>query len=258
MRLIAGKIHDYYDSLLKYNSTEGNTFHRTNETIDINVYRRRVNYKGYVIKTKDDEHILSPLITNKYFDTQIEKKINKTYHRFLSISILFCGKLYFGLRCDKEITASLPFGKPITTYIYTYTEFLTYCENEGIQIKEWSNADNRKWTQPFFRVERLKNYFTPDDLLDFSVTNKLVIAVVNGFMRKNVGSQPVHLNCSLKEYEFYKLFDPYSAYQTLSQYVDGSLAYPGNIVTDIPDKYKIEAKGFDSIYGFRTRPGEKK
>ena len=48
--------------------------------------------------------------------------------------------------------------------------------------------------------------------------------------------------------------DSYSAYQELQQYVDGSLSYPGNIPQDIPDEYKIESKGFDPEYGFRTRP----
>ena len=33
-----------------------------------------------------------------------------------------------------------------------------------------------------------------------------------------------------------------------------NLSYPGNIEYDIPDEYKIESKGFDPKYGFRTRP----
>jgi hypothetical protein len=40
-------------------------------------------------------------------------------------------------------------------------------------------------------------------------------------------------------------------------YVDGQLAYPGNIMVEIDDKYKITGKGFDPVYGFRTRPQEK-
>lgn len=255
MKLIAGKIHDYYDSLLKYNSAEGNTFQRTNETITLTVYNRYVNYRG-TKQTIEDDNVLSALITNNYFGGERKKKVDKIYYQFYSISILFCGKMYFGLRCDKEIPTGLPV-KPITTYIYNYDEFLTYCTGEGIEIKQWSKQDNNKWKKPFFRFERLRDYFKPIDFLDFSITNKLVIAIVDGSKRTGVSVQPVYLNCSLKEYEFYKVFDPYSAYQTLSQYVDGSLAYPGNITIEIADKYKIEAKGFDVKYGFRTRPKEK-
>jgi hypothetical protein len=94
-------------------------------------------------------------------------------------------------------------------------------------------------------------------MLNFSIDNKLVIAVVDGSKRTSVCVQPVYLNFSLKEYEFYKVFDPYSAYQELCMFVDGSLAYPGNIPIEIDDKYKITGKGFDPIYGFRTRPKEK-
>jgi hypothetical protein len=37
-------------------------------------------------------------------------------------------------------------------------------------------------------------------------------------------------------------------------FVDGQLAYPGNIVIEIDDKYKIESKGFDKKWSFRKRP----
>ena len=255
MKLIAGKTHDYYDSLLKYNSTEGNTFHRTNETITLTVYNRYVNYKG-TKETKDNDNVLSALITNNHFGGELKKKVDKTYFQFYSISILFCGKMYFGLRCVKEISSSL-YIKSITTFIYNYDEFLTYCEAEGIEIKHWSKEDSNKWKKPFFRFERLRDYFKPIDMLNFSIDNKLVIAVVDGFYRINNNTQPVYLNCSLKEYEFYKVFDPYSAYQELFMFVDGSLTYPGNIPIEIDDKYKITGKGFDPIYGFRTRPKEK-
>jgi hypothetical protein len=255
MKLIAGKIHDYYDSLLKYNSAEGNTFQRTNETITLTVYNRYVNYRG-TKQTIEDDNVLSALITNNYFGNERKKKVDKIYYQFYSICILFCGKMYFGLRCDKEIPTGLPV-KPITTYIYNYDEFLTYCTGEGIEIKQWSKQDNNKWKKPFFRFECLKDYFKPIDFLDFSIDNKLVIAIVDGSKRTYNNQQPVYLNCSLKEYEFYKVFDPYSAYQTLSQYIDGSFAYPGNITIEIADKYKITGKGFDPVYGFRTRPKEK-
>lgn len=256
MRLIAGKMHDYYDSLLKYNSTEGNTFHRTDETVTLTVYNRYLNYKG-VEETKDDNHILSALITPKHFGGKIEHKVNNSaICNFYSVSVLFCGKMYFGLRCDKTVFNGT--FNYITTYIYNYNEFESYCNREQIELKHWSKEDGKRWRKPLLRVERLKDYFEPIDMLNFSIENKLVIAVVDGYYRTNVSCQPVYLNCELKPYEFYKVFDPYSAYQELSMYVDGQLAYPGNLTVEIEDKYKIAGKGFDPVYGFRTRPKDKK
>jgi hypothetical protein len=50
--------------------------------------------------------------------------------------------------------------------------------------------------------------------------------------------------------------DPFTTYQELSMFVDGKIAYPGNSMTVIEDKYRIAAHGFDTKYGFRTRPSK--
>lgn len=102
------------------------------------------------------------------------------------------------------------------------------------------------------------NFFTPLDCLNFSIENKLVIAVIDSADRPDYGRQNIKLNCELKRYDFYKLFDAYTAFQELCMYVDGQLAYPGNMTIEIEDKYKIAGKGFDPVYGFRTRPKGKR
>ncbi len=53
------------------------------------------------------------------------------------------------------------------------------------------------------------------------------------------------------------MLDAYSAFQTLNQWISGTLTYPPNIMLEIEDKYKVESHGFDSKYGFRTRPKAK-
>lgn len=62
----------------------------------------------------------------------------------------------------------------------------------------------------------------------------------------------------LQDYHFQNIVDPYTAYQEIQQYYFGVLGGHSKKLTEIEDKYKLEGKGFDSKYGFRTRPKEDK
>lgn len=53
----------------------------------------------------------------------------------------------------------------------------------------------------------------------------------------------------LREVEFFRVFDPYTAYQKIAMCL-GGLARPQKAVPEVPDKTLSEAKGFDE-WSFR-------
>lgn len=61
-------------------------------------------------------------------------------------------------------------------------------------------------------------------------------------------------NGSLREHQFVRLFDPYTAFQEISMFM-GNLAVPLKPIPEISDKTMAEAKGFDK-FSFR-KPKEK-
>jgi hypothetical protein len=63
------------------------------------------------------------------------------------------------------------------------------------------------------------------------------------------GNKSITYNGSLRETEFFKVFDPYTAFQEISMYVS-NMAVPLKEIPKIPDKTLAEAKGFDK-YSFR-------
>jgi hypothetical protein len=67
----------------------------------------------------------------------------------------------------------------------------------------------------------------------------------------------LHLNTRLKDVEFFKVFDPYMAYQEISMFL-GSMAEPRKGIPEVSDADLLEAKGFDPRFSFRKDPGEKK
>jgi hypothetical protein len=247
MRLIHGKIHDYYDVVAKHgHSTEGNTYLRNIEDIKIECERQYTKGGHY----STDNHPLSFLIADSINFNDRYRFKDKTLCEIGTFKILFCGKVYPGIK----IVVGM-----YTYYCYTVDEVNAVFKNYGSVLPE--KLLNKRRTvyglrnlssEEFLNVESLNNYFTVKDYSDICIANKYVIASWLG--NTHYSSSIIKLNCRLQDYEFYRVFDPYSAYQELSMYVDGMLAYPGNIVTDIPDEYKIESKGFDKKYGFRTRP----
>ncbi len=260
MRLIHGKIHDYYDVVAKHgHSTDGNTFLRNTEDIRIEYERQYTTPKGWHYTT--DNHPLSFLIADSInWRNDRYRFKDKTLCELDTFKILFCGKVYQGIKIAINIDHSrVKLDNYPTYYCYTVDEVNAVFKNYDSVLPEKSVGKRKRIlygftlsSEEFLNVESLSNYFTVKDYSDICIANKYVIA--SWFGDTHGSSSIIKLNCRLQDYEFYRVFDPYSAYQELSMYVDGMLAYPGNMVTDIPDEYKIESKGFDKKYGFRTRP----
>jgi hypothetical protein len=61
----------------------------------------------------------------------------------------------------------------------------------------------------------------------------------------------------LKTYDFYRIFDPYTAFQELSMYFGGVLGTANPYVPEVSDKDLRDAKGFDD-WSFKKEPSKKK
>lgn len=69
-------------------------------------------------------------------------------------------------------------------------------------------------------------------------------------------SRSIEINPCLREYEFYRAVDPYTAFQELAMYL-GKQAQPEKPIPSIPDKVMVGVKGFDER-SFRKDPGKRK
>lgn len=65
------------------------------------------------------------------------------------------------------------------------------------------------------------------------------------------------INTHLNNLQFYRLVDPYTAYQDLSNYVCGVLRAGEPQTADVPDEYLARQKGFDK-WSFRRLPSKKR
>lgn len=243
MRIITAGTHDYYDVVQKHgHSNEGNIFLRKPQEIIIPYEQNWTSSSGWKYDTKNHplDFMCKDTYSNKYF--RFNNRVSAVVNTF---KILFCGRVYSGLK----------FYINANTIHYCYdTDSVKelYIANESILPKTDPKLKSRSraFSRDFLTEENLDRYFQIKDYTDIALQNKTVIAILFNVTHKHMYIQN---NAILSEYNFQRIVDPYTAYQEIAMFVD-NLSYPGNIEYEIPDEYKIESKGFDPKYGFRTRP----
>ena len=73
----------------------------------------------------------------------------------------------------------------------------------------------------------------------------------------SVNQELVQIYPILKDVQFYRKFNPYTAFQTIEMYLTNELVKPDEINIVIPDKLKAQSKGFDK-WSFRKMKEDNK
>ncbi len=225
---IYSKERDYYDSAVSFGIDPELHFYRT-ESINIIIYTgswnstqefdfpNGYNYQAYrdsngnLVKPVTDFHIIG-----------------------------FCGQLYPLAHCqDNE-------GE---YFFYNYKDYKTWKTQfkKEYSYRRYSSKSSSK--QFFDRYSDFKNdktfieYNTPV----FIVSKEyLTSSDIPEITKEQINRRQTTLrtNILLKEFQFYKIKDSYSAFQEISIYVGNQLAKEPEIL-EISDKYKIQQHGFD-------------
>lgn len=234
MRIIS-KHHDYYDSCLAYGQDESVVYSRSTQEFDV-----RGKDIPTILQTLRD--ICQKDDRTRYLDCDLSDK--KFRYKFEPISLFFCGKLYNGFEVVKTPKGSTKVES--SDYIWNVNECISLFDSLGEYLNKrtwmWSNHTKR---------DVIGLWYTPSQPnIEFMIENKVTCVLVT---RHKIVIDPC-----LKNLQFYRVFDSYSAYQELDTWISGTLSYPQNMMVSIGDKYRIEQHGFDMKYGFRTRPKEYK
>lgn len=178
------------------------------------------------------------------------------------IFVGFCGKIYpgFVIHADhhekpvKGICYSLDdIDKFVRTHmpeaeqeIYFSTErnrsrrYSWFYQKHGYYVSYWGRRGFED------SIEKMKTYEFKHYKKLFSEHNCPIFVV-------DEDEHKTYINPLLRPWEFYKVVDPYTAWQEVSMYVGGVLLAPVNPVPDIPDDTMRDIKGFDK-WSFRKEP----
>lgn len=155
----------------------------------------------------------------------------------------FCGKFYPCIRIIGDVYKDIK-----DVFCYSFEEIKEFFKNRGFTLKKY----NEKAISDFL------NYRLIND--EFFVEIKAPIFRI-GHIDVNCDTSKykdkLFTNIFLKDIEFFKVKDAFTAFQDISMYITNQLVNVKQI-EDIPDKYKIIQHGFDEKYGFRKMPKDKK
>ncbi len=169
---------------------------------------------------------------NQYYNTVKNKYGEFSFYRAL---IFFCGKIYPVFEISKEYFNTIDkFTVTEKKYFYLFDELNQYLNKNEL---EFDTNKLKQRCQQFFTINN------PDT--EYLIKNKITIALID--------ETELYINQKLSDYDFYKVFSPYQAFQELDIWFCGTLSYPQNIMVEVSNQAKILKHGFDTIWSFRKR-----
>lgn len=186
----------------------------------------------------------------KLSEVAIKKEYRKVYEHVAPFIIGFCGKLYVGWKLYS-------FGEKIPNSTQRYLTTIIEYDNEKMKS---ILINYPAWRSEKF-VDHL-NYVLSYDAIDlFHGFNTPVFVYDSDYGRiygeKNWRNRPKFIiNPLLKDYQFFRVFDSFTAFQEIQMFIGGVLKNKENDIIEIEDKYKIVSRGFDK-WSFRKEPKRK-
>lgn len=226
--IIISKFHDYYDHgmSLAYDS-EDFRYIRTRQSLDPVLFHTNWNRFGYESYPRD--------IISSY--------------RLEPFTIVFCGKLYPGVKCTEH---DRDYNKTFT-YWYTFKglkEYMLKYSKPYRRVKSYFYVSDKSYFDKVYQ-EFLRPKETPKAVTDKCISAKIVILVAQ--MDHFDTTERFVLNRELKDLEFYRIMDPYHAFQELSMWIGGVLIGPERPMITVSNEVKIHKHGFDK-WSFRKQP----
>lgn len=244
MRIISKK-HDYYDVVQKFGQDSDLLYVREPKVIEYN-------------HSIGNANSLYSSINNKF---SFAKKL-----------IGFCGKFYWCFECMcyagsvKQVSRICHTIKDVDEFVeenFSEKQYKDYYEGKGYYGKYKKYVINHSYSRGNHWCGSLSRPFFLGHWEEEAKAHKNVVSLFEKyycpvFVLYSEGRKGlIELNCNLKDLEFYRIFDPYQAFQEISMFL-GNMAKPDKKIPEVSNEDMIEAKGFDKKFSFRKLPKEKK
>lgn len=182
---------------------------------------------------------------NPFYDIShydLKKEVRK-YDNCSTFIVGFCGKLYVGWKFryhNPERRNQFDYNIPeyLIDVVYDFNEALKFLEDKNWRTNIFDNYDS---IVKYDALNVFRKLNVPYFIFD-----------VNSLITKHkYKCEPKFImNPILRDYEFYKVFDTYSAFQEIQMFISGVLGTGEKNIVEVEDKYKIGQHGFDK-WSFR-------
>jgi len=210
--LIITKFHDYYDRAMGYGGVDKTT-----------VYQRKEDIIPIKYSHTDDRDL-------RLYVTQVDKGNYRYCVDTMVVGV--AGEVYPVVKCVKK--KWVMGEEEEIKYFYGEQELRDWVEQEKLELeKKWYWGDSVYDVFAEDRWEFLKQHFI------------LQRAPIFIYERCNNGPHQIRVNTCLKDVEFYKVRDAFTAFQDIYMYISGVLGNLNKELTDISDIDMRDKKGFD-------------
>lgn len=178
------------------------------------------------------------------------------YQYINTIAIGFCGKVYYAIEME-----AYPTIKKLCYNVDETDKFVKENSNKDDQECYFAGKKFKRkyWNKYPFRKDIDKFFTNAVKISKLFDEYKCPIFVGKRYFRDNfwpTDKKIIIINGSLREFEFYRVFDVQRAYQEVRMFVT-NMAVPDKPLPVIPDDILASAKGFDK-YSFRKPPKRRK
>jgi len=241
--LIVSKKKDYYDGVVGTMGVDKSIVYNR-EIIEVEeqdfpdfIKRKSVYWR----KSKD-----TPFINLGYHN--IKSIYKDRYQHYGHFIIGFCGKLYIGWKLYSEELEYDGISNLKTDITYDSNFMKSILDNRSF----FGNLDNDiNAILNYNALQLFRDLKTPVFIYDGDHGR---VSIPRSYHRNK---EKFIINPLLKDYEFYKIFDTFQAFQEIQMFMGGVLGSPEKEIVQIEDKYKITQHGFDK-WSFRKEPKEKR
>ena len=233
MRIIS-KFHDYYDIGMSHGHDETVTYVRDTKEIDV----------------KD----IAPIRKNR-----IREGCSYDFNIFG-----FCGRMIpmVTVSITKIVKGKAEY---LTYYAYTVDDLLAVHRRYGFSDETTSRGwrTRRKTPNDLGRavqfIEEQTDWKELEGLWHKHSTPVFWVPMVRRGWSDNITYEKKHyvINPVLSEFEFYKVLDPYTAYQEIDMFIGGVLANVENNMIEVDEQHRLTGHGYDQD-SFRQPSGRKK
>jgi len=262
--LIDSKFHDFYDSCSGFGGVDKTIVYNRNEilynTTCDKIVDKLVSDWG---KSSFKDSPFDIKIPRTDFPRNIYEKNPRSDFLFECGLLGFCGKLYpfvvifrtnSGFKIESvyykysDLESDPKYATYISNYREKYKRFIwdTITSSPKMFFEHYSKKENVELFQKFnvpvfiqfgyYMDPKGKHWFWPQ------------------YKSSTDYEQYCHLNPCLKTFQFYKMFNPFSAFQEIQMFISGVLGNKEKDTVGVSDKDLLLSKGFDSKYSFRKEP----
>lgn len=209
----------------------------------------------------DDKHVDFPKVFQpskdwrernyyrRFFGYSFAEKYKEKYDFYNYFIVFFCGKPHIGWEFIKTDNYNI-IDKHITYDIEEVKKILVI-KNETFYNINFDDSINYILNHDMMELHR--KYNTPILALDMNVNR------YNNWRSNSYSNSRAifYVNAVLKPYEFYKVFDTFTAFQEIQMFIGGVLTNPEQNMVNISNESRIKKHGFDK-WSFRKESKNKK